>query len=278
MKILDGKKLNSEISERLKAKISQIGSEIKPKLVIVKIGEDSASGIYVNRKVDFAARIGADCEVRQFGVDVSESDMLLEIANLNSDVTVTGVILQLPIPATLNKNRLINSIHPDKDVDGLGAVNISKLVNNDATGIVPATARGVVTLLKENGIEIEGRSVVIVGRSLLVGKSTALHFLNQNATVTVCHSKTADLNEHLKKADIIVAATGQPGLIKMDQLGENQVIVDVGISVFDGKISGDVHLNDREKENSAAISPVPGGVGPMTVASLFENLIEAFKK
>lgn len=271
MIILDGKKLNKEISEELKAEIGSLGS--KPKIVILRVGDDPASEIYVGMKVKFAEEIGAAAEVIKFADHVSQGEVIEKVKSLNEDSSVHGVILQLPVSPGIDSSEIINTISPEKDVDGLGSLNVYKLVQNDDSGIIPATARGVITLLQENNIEIEGQHVVIVGRSLLVGKSTALNFLNHDATVTVCHSKTKDLRDHTKKADIIVVATGQPGLLTDEMVNRGQVIVDVGISVVDGKILGDVSLDHDVK----AISPVPGGVGPMTVASLFQNLLKAYK-
>lgn len=270
MIILDGKKLNKEISTILKKKIASFPTS--PKLNIIQIGDNSASNVYIKRKIKYAEEIGAKVEVINFPSDILESDVIQLINKANEDKQVNGIIVQLPIPENLNLSKIINEISPAKDVDGLTAKNIYKLVCNDPSGLVPATARGVVTLLQKNNIEISGQKVLVIGRSLLVGKSMALYFLNQNATVTICHSQTKNLKEHTKNADIIVVATGNPGLLNDEIIGENQVIVDVGISIVEGKIFGDADIVEEDKIQ--AISPVPGGVGPMTVASLFENLVQ----
>ncbi len=273
MIILDGKKLNKEISLNLKKQI--VNFSIAPKLNIIQIGENSASNIYIERKIKYAKEIGAEVVVTNFPTDISEEEIIHFIQAVNTDEKIHGIIVQLPIPENLNSAKIINAISPQKDVDGLTATNIYKLVCHDKSGLVPATARGIITLLQKNQIKISGENVLIIGRSLLVGKSTALHFLNSDATVSVCHSQTKNLKEYTQKADIIVTATGKPGLIKDEMIREGQVIIDVGISFEDGKISGDVNLENSEKVK--ALSPVPGGVGPMTVASLFENLVQAYQ-
>lgn len=273
MIILDGKKLNKEIALDLKKQIADFS--ITPKLNIVQIGENSASNVYIERKIKYAREIGAEVVVTNFPAGVSEKEVISFIHSVNEDEKIHGIIVQLPIPKNLNSTQIINAISPQKDVDGLTATNIYKLVCHDKSGLVPATARGIVTLLQKNQIKISGENVLIIGRSLLVGKSTALHFLNFNATVSICHSQTKNLREYTQKADIIVTATGQLGLIKDELIKEGQVIVDVGISFVNGKIFGDVSLKNPEKVK--ALSPVPGGVGPMTVASLFENLIQAYQ-
>ncbi len=271
--ILDGTKLNKEIAAELKRKIALM--ESVPTMVAIQVGDNPSSNVYLARKANFAKKIGAALHVIKFPEDVVEIDLINQIHSINKDEKVHGVIVQLPIPAHINFQKIVNTIKPDKDVDGLGAANIYKLVNHDETGLIPATARAVVTLLQKNSVNLEGATAVVVGRSLLVGKSTALHLLNQNATVTVCHSKTKDLSEKIKSVDIVVLATGHPGVATDATFREGQVVVDVGITVVDGKICGDADVKKPEKLK--AISPVPGGVGPMTVASLFENLVKAYE-
>jgi methylenetetrahydrofolate dehydrogenase (NADP+)/methenyltetrahydrofolate cyclohydrolase len=279
MKILDGKKLSAEISLQLKSEIEGFLTENKPvpKLVIFQVGDNEASNIYISRKIKFADQIGTNVELVKLPTEISQKDLNEKISEKSSDKNVHGIILQLPITKGLSSQDAFNCIEPQKDVDGLSYVNLSKLIQNDKTGIVPATARGIVTLLKENGIEIAGKKIAVIGRSVLVGKSTALNLLNNDATVTICHSKTDNLKETLTNADIIISAAGQSGLIKEEYIKEHHVIVDVSINVLDGKISGDV--DSKLAENfSGYISPVPGGVGPMTVASLFMNLIDSYNR
>jgi len=278
MLILDGKKIKAKISAILKEEIEvfKLSGKSLPKLVILQVGNNEVSNIYIKQKIAFAEQIGAIAELIKFEENISNEKVLEKVSELNKDISVHGIILQLPIPKTLNQSEILNSIDSKKDVDGLGADNIYKLVKNDKEGIIPATARGVVTLLKEYDVEFAGKNIVMVGRSLLVGKSLSLTLTNLNATVTLCHSETQNLSKITKTADIIISAVGKPGIINDDCVNENQVIVDVGISRNDaGVISGDVIL---EKVSVVAISPVPGGVGQMTVASLFQNLVETYKK
>ncbi len=270
--ILDGTKLNREIALVLKEKISAF--KTVPTMIAIQVGDNASSNIYLSRKVKYAEQIGAVMHIVKFPDNVKEIDLINQIHTINTDGAVHGVIVQLPIPKHIDVQKIINTIKPDKDVDGLCATNIYKLVNHDV-GLVPATARGVVTLLQKNEINLDGAKVAVVGRSLLVGKSTALHLLNQNATVTVCHSKTKNLAEQIKNADVVVLATGHPGVVADEMFSSNHVVVDVGITVVDGKVSGDAQIAHPEKLR--AYSPVPGGVGPMTVASLFENLVQAYE-
>lgn len=278
MHILDGKKLNQEISEELKLEISKIKNEDKVDLclVILQIGDSPASNIYIKNKIIMADKLGVKCEQIKFPYEVTQDEVAIKIKELNSNPDVTGIILQLPISEHLNKNKVINLIDVEKDVDGLGEVNLAKLVNNQGDGLVPATSLGITTLLKHNGIEIAGQNVVVIGRSVLVGKSLALHLLNHNATVTVCHSHTKKLTEIAREADIIISATGSHGLINKDLIRENQILVDVGISTIDNRMVGDSNLSSEELDKLKSFSPVPGGVGPMTVVSLFTNLIKAY--
>jgi methylenetetrahydrofolate dehydrogenase (NADP+)/methenyltetrahydrofolate cyclohydrolase len=277
MIILDGKQLGQKIASQLKEAISVLKDDnVKiPHLIIIQIGNNPASNVYVGRKVKFAENIGATVHVEKFSETVQTEELIEYIKEQNSNDNVTGMILQLPIPEAIDLAKVLNSIDPQKDVDGLGATNIHGLVKNDGNFLVPATTKGVIRLLQENNIEIVGKDVVVVGRSLLVGKSMALNFINHDATVTLCHKETKDLVKHTRDADILVVATGQKGLITSDHVNSGQIIIDVGISVVDGQIYGDVNREDVKEV--AGLSPVPGGVGPMTVASLFENLLEAYK-
>lgn len=272
MIILDGKKLNKVIAGELRETISVFPSV--PKLAIIQVGDNPASNIYIARKQKFAEEIGAQATVKKFPETSTEVEIISEINSLNADNTVNGIIVQLPIPQHLTISKIIDLIALEKDVDGLSSKNIYKLVRNEES-FVPATALGIGTLLKENGITVEGKNVVVIGRSLLVGKSTALHLMNLGATVTICHSKTKNIIEHTRRADIIVVAVGKAGFLNDDYISEKQVIVDVGINMVDGKVCGDTNIIDQSKLK--AISPVPGGVGPMTVASLFQNLVSAYK-
>jgi methylenetetrahydrofolate dehydrogenase (NADP+)/methenyltetrahydrofolate cyclohydrolase len=283
MKILDGKKLSEKIADDLKSQIFDFSQKNpdapKPKLVIIQIGDNKASSVYIKMKQNFAKKIGVTVEVSKFDQNISETELLAHISECNTNSEVHGIIVQLPIPESLNIEKILNSIAPEKDVDGLGQFNLAKLVRESGDGIVPATARGIVDLLKAYDVEIEGREIAVVGRSVLVGKSTALYCLNNNASVSVYHKKTKKLHEQTRKADILISATGVSGLITLGHVNPDQIIVDVGISVDNnGNISGDVSKEVKDNGSVQAISPVPGGVGPMTVASLFQNLVESSQR
>lgn len=278
MIILDGKKIKAKYSSILKEEIGIILNKdfLAPKLAIIQIGNNESSNVYINQKIKFANEIGAEAELIKLEENISEDYLLEKISELNNDKTVNGIILQLPIPANFNQGKILEKISPEKDVDGLCPVNIYKLIRNDASGLIPATAKGIISLLKEYEIEISGKNIVIVGKSVLVGKTLSLALLNLRATVTICHSKTNNLSEITKKADILISAVGKAGLITDEYLKEDQVVIDVGISKnSEGNISGDVFLG---KAIIKAVSPVPGGVGQMTVVSLFQNLAETYKK
>lgn len=280
MILLDGKKLNNEIATKLKLQIEASGAV--PTLVIIQIGDIEESNIYIKHKKTFADKIGAKVVHIVLALDVTQSDVTQKINELNSDNTINGIILQLPIPEHLDKRMLIESISPTKDVDGLHSINQSKIFQGDDTGIIPATPKGVMSLLREYKIPLEGKRAIVVGRSLLVGRPMAMLLLKENATVTIAHSKTQNLKDLVKESDIVIVAVGYAGLVTKDFAREGQVIVDVGTNSVVGKtleevetkkLVGDVVFDDV-KDIVSAISPVPGGVGPMTVASLFENLVE----
>lgn len=271
MILLDGKKIADEKAEYLKTKIES--AEMVPKLCIIRVGEDSASDVYVSKKVEFGERIGAKVEVVHLSASVSVEDVISEVEKANNNKVVTGIIVQLPLPESIDKEKVINAIDPKKDVDGLTAKNLWSLMS-DGSGIIPATARAVDLILSTYNIEIVGKHIVIVGDSILVGKPMAIHFLNRDATVTICHDKTRNLPEFTKQADILIVAVGKQNLINNFHVSDGQVVVDVGINrLQNGKVTGDVDF-DSVKDIVSAITPVPGGVGPLTVFSLFKNLSE----
>ena len=291
MLVLDGKGLRDKIAEGLKSEIDKLDQ--KPELVIFQVGDVAESNTYIGQKIKFGEKIGAIVTVKKLLEDVPQPELIKEIQLANDNKNVHGIIVQLPIPKELDKNKIIETIDPTKDVDGQTAANIKRLfednpqpgntpgVDSDSPGVsfdgfIPATTRGVFTLLDHYKISVTGKHVVVVGRSTLVGKPTALEFLNRNATVTIAHSKTSHLSLITKSADILVVAAGKPKLITKDYVSKEQVVVDVGINVIDGKLIGDVDF-ENVKNIVSAISPVPGGAGPMTVASLFQNLLEAYK-
>jgi methylenetetrahydrofolate dehydrogenase (NADP+)/methenyltetrahydrofolate cyclohydrolase len=275
MIVLDGSALQKEKAEVLKERISKLNE--KPHLTIIQVGSLPASISYIKRKIVFAEEIGATASVVNFTNDATTDEIHKTILNLNTDGSVHGIIVQLPLPDNIDQGRVINSIDINKDVDGITGENLWKLVNRE-NSIVPATTKGIYTLLSENDIDVVGKIVVMVGDSLLVGRPTAMYFLNKGATVTVCHDKTKNLEEFTNKADILIVAVGKANLIGKGHVKDGQVVIDVGINkTDDGKLVGDVNF-EEVKDLVSAISPVPGGVGPMTVSSLFENLVDIVEK
>ena len=285
-KVLSGKVVRDKIAQTLKSQIQNL--KTKPHLVIIQVGNLPESNTYIKQKVLFGQNIGAKVEHVKLEEDIFEKDLILKIKKYNLDTSVHGIIVQMPIPKNLDKEKIINAISFQKDVDGQTAVNMKKLIENDPTGFLPATTKGILTLLEHCGVNAEGKNVVVVGRSTLVGKPTALALLNQNATVTLAHSKTKNLRNITKSADILIVAAGKQNLIGKEHVSQNQTIIDVGINVINSndkpedepagkKLVGDVNFEEVSKIVEA-ISPVPGGVGPMTVASLFQNLLKASKR
>lgn len=276
MVLLDGKKASENRHAALIARVEKNSQQ--PHLVIVQVGNNPDSDVYVRRKQMFGERIGARVTIKKFSKETAQDTVIRYVSEQNENPTTHGIIVQLPLPENFDRQAILNTIDSKKDVDGLTANNIRKLAIGDSTGMIPATARGVVSLLQDYNIPISGKEVVVVGRSLLVGKSSALHFLNHDATVMICHSKTENLPEKTKKADILVVAAGQPGFIGVEHVSRGQVVVDVGITALgERQIKGDVDF-DAIKDIVYAASPVPNGVGPMTVVSLFENLLDAAEK
>jgi len=257
--------------------------ETTPHLAIVQVGSRPDSTAYIEQKKKFGESIGAVVDHYKYEVEIPEYRLIEEIMRLNSDESIHGIIVQLPLPKTINTYSVIESIMPEKDVDGLTSENV-KLLQGGLGGIMPATARGIESLLHYYDISLGGKHAVVVGRSQLVGTPVAHMLLNHGATVTVCHKLTEDLVSHTRQADILVVATGHPHLITKDFVSAGQVVIDVGINLLDGtslqeelpeqKFTGDVDFKNVSKIVQA-ISPSPGGVGPMTVLSLFENLVDA---
>lgn len=269
--ILDGKMLRDKIFESLKAKLDKM--QQKPTLAVILVGENPASQIYVRNKKKTAEKLGINSLSIEYQSDISEEELLNKIKELNSDEKVTAILVQLPLPAHINKNRIIDAILPQKDVDGLTPYNLGKLFSGEEPYVYPCTPKGILLLLDEYNIKLEGKNIVVVGRSNLVGKPVAQMLLKRNATVTMCHSHTQNLSEITKTADIIVSAVGKK-VIGEKMLKSDCVVIDVGIFRDEnGKISGDVDFENVSK-TAAYISPVPGGVGPMTIASLMLNTVE----
>lgn len=273
MTILDGKKLKQEILDQLKEEVSKLST--KPKLVVIQVGDDHASTIYVNQKEQIANYVGYKYEYIQLKENISEEEMLTIINKLNNDPEVTGILVQMPLPIHLDSKKIQNKINYLKDVDGLNSINAGKLLRNEDT-LIPCTAIGIIDLLNKYNIKIEGEHVVIIGRNDFIGKPLTNLFINNDATVTLCHSKTKNLKNITQTADILVVAVGQPNFITEDMVKDNATIIDVGINRIGNKLSGDVDFTNVSKKVKY-ITPVPGGVGPMTVAELGQNLLKAYQ-
>lgn len=282
MKILDGKALAQKIKSVLAIEIEFLIKKHgrAPKLAIILVGDDPSSALYVNNKKKSCNAIGIECELHILPYSTSQQDLLQLIDQLNLDVSVDAILVQLPLPKHIDKNTIIAAIDYNKDVDGLHPMNVG-LLSISEEGVIPCTPKGILSLLRAEGIEITGKHCVIIGRSNLVGKPMAQIMLRENASVTVCHSKTRNLAYLTQQAEILIIAMGCPNLVTADMLKPGAVVIDVGINYVNGKTVGDIYnsidLSGIEAK-AAAISPVPGGVGPMTIASLLENTFELYKK
>lgn len=272
--IIDGKGIAKRLRDDLAQKISQEASH--PKLAVVWVGNDDASRIYVNNKQKAAQEVGIECELFHFDNGVSEQEVLGLIERLNADKTVNGIIVQLPLPAHLNSKVILEAINADKDVDAFKMIMTGALWQNRASW-TSATPEGVLYLLKTVISDLSGLHAVVIGRSDIVGKPMAGLLLSENCTVTIAHSKTKNLSEVVKFADIVVAACGQPKIVKKEWIKAGAVVIDVGITKVDGRLCGDVDF-ENVKEVAGAITPVPGGVGPMTVVMLLQNTYTAYLK
>ena len=281
---LDGKKLSLEIEERLKSyiKINKTIAKRNPGLAVIRIGEDPASGVYVGNKEKACSRVGIKSYIFHLKDSVEQKEVEQLLNKLNLDNDIDGMLLQLPISKKFDEQRLISFINPGKDVDGLNEQNIGKLVKNEPA-MRSCTPAGIINLLRSQNIEIDGKKIVVIGRSLLVGKPISLMLLNLHATVTMTHSKTINLNKICKEADILIAAAGKPNLIDSSYVKEGAVIIDVGIHRLKSsdksknRLCGDVLLEDVVPK-VFAYTPVPGGVGPMTVTMLLVNTISSWQK
>ena len=273
--IIDGKKLAKEIREKLKIRCDDLKkSGIQPKLAVVLIGNDKPSQIYVKNKSKACEEIGIIFKEYLLDEKIEQKELINLIDKLNKDTTVHGILLQSPIPNHLDINEAFRKISPEKDVDGFNPINVGKLVLNQDT-FVSCTPFGIMRMFEAYNIDLTGKNVTIIGRSNIVGKPLIQCCLNKNATVTVCHSKTKDLKEHTKKADILIVAIGKSKFITEDMVKNGVVVIDVGINRDEnGKLTGDVDFENIEKKASF-ITPVPGGVGPMTIAMLMNNVLKA---
>ena len=275
--IIDGKKEAAALREEIKKEIISIKSKTNkvPGLTVILIGEFAPSLIYVRNKEKNSKEVGINSNVIKYSNDVKEEEVLKKIKELNKDKNVSGILVQLPLPDQIDKKKIINSIDPSKDVDGFNPINVGNLASGyDA--IVPCTPLGCLLLLKKIEKNLSGKHAVIIGRSNLNGKPMAQLLLRENCTVTVAHSKTKNLKEECSKADILIAAVGVANLVKKDWVKDGSIVIDVGINKQGDKIVGDVSFGEV-KDKVKAISPVPGGVGPMTIACLLKNTLECFK-
>ncbi len=285
--ILDGKKLARELESRLKQDIDTFSSQVgrAPGLALIRVGDDPASGVYVSNKEKACKRVGVESFVFHLDASTSQDEILGKIHSLNNDLNVDGILLQLPLPQGIDESILLQEINPEKDVDGLHALNLGRLIKGEA-GPRSCTPAGIMALLRYNNIVLEGKRVVVVGRSILVGKPMALMLQAANSTVTVAHSRTINLSEVTNKADVLVVAAGKPKLVGLDHVKANSVVIDVGIHRVPKDledplkpkltICGDVRAKEIESRVKA-ITPVPGGVGPMTVAMLLVNTVNRWQ-
>ena len=273
--ILNGKTLSEKIRQELREKI--LVESKKPCLAVVLAGDNEASQIYVRNKLKAAEEILIGTSLHLFDNNVTQEELEAIISKLNQDKDVNGIMVQLPLPKQIDEKKILNLINPEKDVDGFHPYKVGLLQNNDSAAVLAATPKGIIRLLEEHNIEFEGKNAVVIGRSQIVGKPIAMLLLNKDCTVTIAHSKTSNLENLVKQADIVVSACGCPKLIKSSWLKKGAVVVDVGINRINGKLCGDVDF-DEAKEVASHITPVPGGVGPMTIAMLLENTYQAFLK
>ena len=273
--IIDGKKISTEIKDELKEQVAQLKAEgVEVTLAVVKVGEDPASAVYVRNKEKACEYIGINSKKIEMPEETTEEGLLKLVDDLNTDPAINGILVQLPLPKHIDENKILLAIDPMKDVDGFHPVNVGKMVIGEES-FLPCTPAGIIEMIKRSGLDIEGKECVIIGRSNIVGKPMAILMLRENATVTVTHSRTKDLPEVCKRADIIVAALGKAKFVTKDFVKEGAIIIDVGMDRDeDGKLCGDVDFDEVEPIASA-ITPVPGGVGPMTVTMLLVNCLRS---
>ncbi|MCQ2740653.1 MAG: bifunctional 5,10-methylenetetrahydrofolate dehydrogenase/5,10-methenyltetrahydrofolate cyclohydrolase [Alphaproteobacteria bacterium] len=273
--LLDGKKLSEQIRKNLAEEIEKSNFEDLPVLAVIHVGDDEASKIYVKSKQKAAEEVGIGCEVINLADSIGENALLEVVHELNDNPHINGIIVQLPLPKHINELNILSAISPEKDVDGFSPYNTGLLSYNSPKAFISATPFGILQLLLSTDIDLTGKNVVIIGRSNIVGKPLAKLLINQNCTVTVTHSKTLNLQNITRQADIVIAACGKAKMVKADWVKQGTIVIDVGINRIDGKIYGDVDF-EAVKEKASFITPVPGGVGPMTVAMLLVNTHKAF--
>jgi methylenetetrahydrofolate dehydrogenase (NADP+)/methenyltetrahydrofolate cyclohydrolase len=276
--IIDGRSIAKRIREEVAGRVNELkkGKGITPKLCVVLVGDDPASQIYVRNKEKACAEVGMVSETRRIPSSVKQKELIDVVRSLNKDNSVHGILVQLPLPGAIDSVAVLNEIAVEKDVDGLHPLNMGKLLRGEDPLFIPCTAQGIIELILSTGIEIKGKEAVVVGRSNIVGKPVSLLLLQRHATVTICHSRTRDLGEVTRRADILVAAVGSPRIIHGDMVRKGAVVIDVGTNRVEGKLVGDVDF-EAASQKAAHITPVPGGVGPMTIAMLLKNTLIAAK-
>jgi methylenetetrahydrofolate dehydrogenase (NADP+)/methenyltetrahydrofolate cyclohydrolase len=271
--IIDGKQIAKKLRSSIAKQVAKL--DRKPGLAVILVGDDPASTVYVRNKDNACKEVGFYSEKIKKPADITQAALLSEVERLNKDDKIDGILVQLPLPSHLDANQVIEAINPNKDVDGFHSENVGKLMQNKPY-LRPCTPKGVMTMLATIGVDLVSKNCVVVGASNIVGRPMAMELLNARATVTICNSKTQDLSSKVKQADVVVVAIGRPKMIKGDWIKDGAIVIDVGISrLDDGSLSGDVDF-DSVQDKAAWITPVPGGVGPMTIATLLENTLTAY--
>jgi methylenetetrahydrofolate dehydrogenase (NADP+)/methenyltetrahydrofolate cyclohydrolase len=271
--IIDGKQIAKKLRSSIAKQVAKL--DRKPGLAVILVGDDPASAVYVRNKDNACKEVGFYSEKINKLADITQAALLSEVERLNKDDKIDGILVQLPLPSHLDANQVIEAINPNKDVDGFHSENVGKLMQNKPY-LRPCTPKGVMTMLATIGVDLVSKNCVVVGASNIVGRPMAMELLNARATVTICNSKTQDLSSKVKQADVVVVAIGRPKMIKGDWIKDGAIVIDVGISrLDDGSLSGDVDF-DSVQDKAAWITPVPGGVGPMTIATLLENTLTAY--
>ena len=278
MVLIDGKKVSAEVRARLAKEANELKEKTGrvPGLATVLVGDDPASAVYVRNKNKICRELGFNSFEQKLAADTSEGKLLQLIKELNSNNDIHGILVQLPLPNQIDSEKILQAIDPNKDVDGFHPVNVGKLVVGNAL-LTPCTPTGIIKLLDHYEIDISGKHAVVLGRSNIVGKPVSMLLLQRNATITICHSRTKNLEEITRSADILVAAIGQANFVTENMVSKGTIVIDVGINRVDGKLTGDINFEPVSKKASY-ITPVPGGVGPMTIALLMENTLKAFKE
>jgi len=275
MPIIDGKAVAKEVRREVARKVQELAEQgLSPRLSVVLVGDDPASAVYVRNKERACKKVGIREETIRMAADVSEDEILGVVEALNEDSDCDGILVQLPLPSHVDPSKVVQAISPEKDVDGFHPENLGRLFAG-LGGLVPCTPAGIMRLLREYGVDVEGKRAVVVGRSLIVGRPLAVLLMHSNATVTICHSRTRELGEEVSRADVVVAAVGRPRFVRGEWIKPGAVVVDVGVNrMEDGSLCGDVNF-EAAAERAGLITPVPGGVGPMTIAMLLENTVRA---